>query len=375
MRILYLMNCDWMWIAQRPHRLAWELDRRYSVRVLYPRYLHRPWAKQYRTPRTADCRAVRQLPFQERFPWIRKWQKRIYRFHLRSGAPYDIVWLSSPMLTAYLPKDYQGKVVYDCMDDVAALQGSAQAARYAELCQEECLKRADLVFVSSQYLKETMEWKGVRAVLLRNGCDAETAQPPQAAGRKERYRIGYIGTIAEWFDWTAVTESLRQIPSITYELWGPVCTHLPESARIHAGGVIEHEEIRAAAESTDCLIMPFVINDITLAVDPVKLYEYIGCGKCIVASEYPEIERFRDFVYFYRTPEELTALLRSLIREGFLPKYTERQQEDFLKGNTWACRGGEIDRAIRAMQTEGRASGDDIGMGSEGCDPCGESLQ
>lgn len=218
MRILYLMNCDWMWIAQRPHRIAGELDRRYSVRVLYPRYLHRPWAKQYHTPRTADCRAVRQLPFQERFAWIRKGQKQIYRFSMGRKVNYDLVWLASPMLIAYLPEGYRGKVVYDCMDDVAALQGSAQAAQYAELCQEKCLKRADLVFVSSQYLRETLERKGVRAVLLRNGCDAEAAQPPQAAGRKDTYRIGYIGTIAEWFDWTAVTESLRQIPNITYEL-------------------------------------------------------------------------------------------------------------------------------------------------------------
>ncbi len=354
LRILYMMNCDWMWIAQRPHRIAGELDRRYSVRVLYPRYLHRPWAKQYRTPRTGDCRAVWQLPFQERSALIRRWQKRIYRLYMGRAEAYDIVWLSSPMLIAYLPEGYRGKVIYDCMDDVPALQSSSRAAEYAGLCQEKCLKRADRIFVSSQYLKDALEQRGVRTVLLRNGCDAEEPQLPQEAGRKKEYRIGYIGTIAEWFDWAAVEESLAQIPDITYALWGPVCTRLPESDRLRAEGVIEHERIRAAAESTDCLIMPFVVNNITLAVDPVKLYEYIGCGKCIVASEYPEIERFRDFVYFYRTPKELTALLQSLREKGFPPKYTRRQQEDFLRENTWSCRGDEIDRSIHQMMTSGQ---------------------
>ena len=102
--------------------------------------------------------------------------------------------------------------------------------------------------------------------------------------------------------------------------------------------------------SYDCLIMPFVVNDIVRFVDPVKLYEYIAFGKCIVSIYYPEIERFRDFVFFYRTPEEYRKLLDKLTESGFPPKYTDVQRENFLKENTWNMRYNILKKELETLE-------------------------
>ncbi len=91
--------------------------------------------------------------------------------------------------------------------------------------------------------------------------------------------------------------------------------------------------------------MPFKVNEAILAVDPVKLYEYIDFGKNILSIEYPEIERFKDFVYFYTDYESYIRQIDCLLNTASV-KYTVEHSELFLNQNTWQCRATEIARIL-----------------------------
>ncbi len=56
--------------------------------------------------------------------------------------------------------------------------------------------------------------------------------------------------------------------------------------------------------------MPFKLNDIVEAVDPVKLYEYINFNKDILTISYKEIERFSKFTYSYDGYDEFKSQLK-----------------------------------------------------------------
>ena len=157
-------------------------------------------------------------------------------------------------------------------------------------------------------------------------------------GIKKTYTIGYFGTIAEWFDFNLLENSLNIFDNVEYRLVGPNAANYIGKKRLLLEGVVQHSELGAKIKDYDALIMPFVVNDIILAVDPVKLYEYISFGKCVISVWYPEIDRFSPYVYFYRTQEEYMNLLTELIRTGFRPKYNEKQQIEFLKDNSWDAR-------------------------------------
>ena len=101
---------------------------------------------------------------------------------------------------------------------------------------------------------------------------------------------------------------------IQYHFIGPVHqTRLPSHPRIIFEGIVEHKQLYEKTKDYDCLIMPFQINEIIRAVDPVKLYEYISLGKCVISVEYEEIKRFELFVYFYRTQEEYNCINRTVV--------------------------------------------------------------
>ena len=338
-KVLYIMGIEWNWIFQRPQIFAQQLEQDYELTVVCPKqFIH---GKQQNNKLPRQLIELPQLPFQEKNKLVGWVANKIHRHKLGDLSCYDIIWVGYPLFGRYIPKDYKGTVLYDCMDNFEALYPDQRPGAIKEVMEAEkqLLHRADIVLVSSQKLKEKMltMCPGKEIDVVRNGYSSKiNVCPVGQATEKDVYTLGYIGTIAEWFDNEVVEASIASVPKIRYELIGPIAKHQQiKDQAVNYSGVIEHAKLGDRVAKIDCLIMPFIVNDIILYVDPVKLYEYIAWGKCIVASWYPEIDRFQDFVYFYHDKQEYVELLRDLVKRGFPPKYSEAQQKAFLKENTW----------------------------------------
>lgn len=341
-KMLYIMCVSWHWIYQRPHILAEQLSHGYEVTVVYPFVLSETGKK------AADTEQIRfrrlfHTPFRERNrlgEWLFVTGNRLLT--LRDVRKFDYLFLDHPVYARFIPEDYQGKVIYDCMDNHEAMCGYASYARNVRRLESFLAKRCDLLLATSETLKTKMDRLvgGPKCVLSRNGTDA-AVYPLKIPEIREHYTIGYIGTVSAWFDFALLTSTGRELSSVTYRLIGPADRIVKSDNLIYEGSV-PHDALYDRIRDCDCLIMPFQLNEITLAVDPVKLYEYIAFGKCVISIYYPEIERFRDFVYFYQSAEEFVGLVRSLSREGFPVKYSETQREAFLSRNTWEHRAREL---------------------------------
>lgn len=348
------MNVDWSWIRQRPHILAQELDEIYDVTVLYPSYITRPWRKQYKTKKTKRCIPIFQIPFEDKIPILEQIEEKIIKAKIGNIYEYEMLWFSSPVYAKYIPEDYKGLVIYDDMDDNVALQVDSVKAKRVSDGQDLLFEKADIVFVTSENLKMRLPAKvKEKAYLVRNGSCVDLIEAVQKPNpKKEKAHIGYLGTISEWFDFELIEKCIEKNKDIIFDLFGPNLVTVPKNEHIISHGIIEHSEIATALKDMDCLIMPFVLNEIVLAVDPVKLYEYIGLGKCIVSIRYPEVERFEEFVYFYEDETSFLELMRKLKDEGFPPKYNEAKQKAFLADNSWKQRIKEIRNEIISHQEE-----------------------
>ena len=348
-KMLYIMGVEWNWIFQRPHVLALALEEEYEVTVVCPKQsVH---AKHQNNPQPKKLIPLFQIPFQEKNKLLGAAAWKLHTNKLGDLSEYDIIWVGYPLFGRYIPKDYKGTVIYDCMDNFEALYPDRKEKNLRRVCEEEkkLLNRADTVFASSLKLKEKMQsiCQDKEITLIRNGYSNITMSDPEQGRKKDHYTLGYIGTISGWFDNRVIEDSLSGILEICYDLIGPVADHrMIQNERVTYSGVIEHNKLGEYVKKLDCLIMPFRINDIILYVDPVKLYEYIAWGKCIIASWYPEIDRFKDFVYFYHNEREYGELVGRLRDEGFPAKYTKDMQIRFLEDNTWDARIRTIRRFL-----------------------------
>jgi hypothetical protein len=90
-------------------------------------------------------------------------------------------------------------------------------------------------------------------------------------------------------------------------------------------------------------MLPFRVDELTRAVDPVKLYEYVALGKPILASYWPALERFAPFVTFYRDTTQLVDLVRR--RDVPAPPPAEARAA-FLGPQSWRARAEAFASAI-----------------------------
>lgn len=107
-------------------------------------------------------------------------------------------------------------------------------------------------------------------------------------------------------------------------------------------GKVEHSKLAAYAAYWDVAIIPFINCDLTLAVNPIKVYEYLQLGVPVVSSNMPEIG---DYPYtkitmnqkeFEKAIVEMSKLkVDDAVIKTFINKHTwERKFDDFWSGIT-----------------------------------------
>lgn len=350
--IFYIMGIDWDWIYQRPQIFAEALADDYQVTVLFPRSILK-WRKKeaFSLKKNIDFRVLWTFPFQEKNFFIGKLASWLNYRKTKDISKYEIVYVGYPLYARYITVDYRGKIVYDCMDNHEALYPDQKRVGKVVEQERKLITKSNLVIVSSLKLADKIKaiHACARPVIVRNAVNINDIGKIKETGIKSKYRICYIGTISEWFDYEVLTASLNELDNIEYHLIGPTLKQI-ETAGIIYDGVIVHEKLSGAIKDYDCLIMPFVLNDIVTAVDPVKLYEYVAFGKCIISVYYPEVEPFSELVYFYHSVEEYIDIVKELAGKGFPPKYSKKQQEEFLNENTWQRRYSDLKHEIELME-------------------------
>ncbi len=356
-RMLYMCHVDWNWIKQRPHFLAEHLAEEFDLRVLYAYQNRNRAGLQKRKNETLTPHPLYRLPMAGRVPAVGavadvllKWQ---FARHMRAHKP-DYVFLTYPDQLKLLPKSYTGKVIYDCMDNHVEMQRFEHLKNSFFKQEQQTLARADVVLVTSQHLMDVLTERYGRKhkdkmILVRNGYNgailpAENTQPKE----KDFFELAYFGTISHWFHFDFIQRSLEDFPNLRYKIIGPAELPLPQADRISYPGTVEHHKLFDAIQDTDCLIMPFVLNEIILAVDPVKLYEYINFNKNILTVQYDEILRFEPFVHFYTDYESFRAQIQKMMADNTL-KYNNQQREAFLQENSWSARAKTIVSAIHSL--------------------------
>lgn len=361
-KILYLSHIDWGWIKQRPQFIAEHLSAQgLECEVYYQRSRRRVSLKDL--PTTGyKATPLWKVPLKNKsrvLTYLNKViQRAILKSLIRSKKP-DVVWVTHPEFLDGLPKPLAPKLAYDCMDDVIAFYDKGGwIAEHFLASEGELLRRADYVFFSSEHLKRTVLSRATTnasALLVRNayGKDRASSQAPESYSKgsapdRPPTRIAYFGTISTWLDFPALANCCDVHSSLEIDLFGPLeppnmlLANL--SSQIKYKGVLPHSELKRTSKLYDVLIMPFMITDLIKSVDPVKLYEYIDFDRPIISVYYDEIRRFEKFVNFYRTREELAALVGQTCKT--LKKYSEKERMEFLNKNTWAERAELVKQVL-----------------------------
>lgn len=368
-RLVYLSPLPWADFAQRPHRFAEWHHAHHGSEVL--------WLDPYpsRLPQWRDLRRLRgdaRPPGQPVPEWLDVvrvpalpleplrgsaavnrllWKQVLARVATFAGSAGCELTVGKPSRLALevLRGGRFDRTVYDAMDDFPAFHAGLSARAMAAI-ERVLAREVDLVLASSHRLCSKFEAFGAHPVLARNACEPQALpQPEEAAVLRERDLVGYVGTLASWFDWDLLVGLARAHPQLRFRLIGPVLGTVPSAlpVNVELRPALAHPQAMREMARFALGLIPFQRNLLTDAVDPVKYYEYRALGIPVLATAFGEMpvhaREDSGVTLVTDVAEAARQLPRALAMSGSL-----EGARAFRLRNTWGTRFAQAGRAVPA---------------------------
>jgi uncharacterized SAM-binding protein YcdF (DUF218 family) len=238
--------------------------------------------------------------------------------------------------------------IYYCIDDLAS---SSPAAKRISRSESQLFREADLVFVTSEKLRQRASRYNDQVHLFPFGVDFVKFEQvrqssdtiPTELQQMSRPVVGYVGGLHRWVDQKLLANVVRGMPDASFVFVGPLQTETSELARapnVHLLGARPHEAVPRYIKGFDVGIVPYCSSEYTDHVYPTKLNEYLAMGIPVVATPLPEVARFNaqhgDIVGIAHDPLTFEAAIREAIRTGSA-RLTE-QRIAVARHNSWESR-------------------------------------
>ncbi len=252
--------------------------------------------------------------------------------------------------TSVLPNH---RLAYDCMDHHGGFADNTQGVLARE---EELINSADLLVVTSDWLRDEAGQHNPNCLMVRNACQYEhfSNRPSQVFKDPHgRNVIGYYGAIAEWFDFDLVEAVALRFPTHLVLLVGEDTaggqSKLQHLDNVQFVGEVSYATLPFYLYAFDVCLLPFKIIPLTLATNPVKVYEYLSAGRNVVSVDLPEMHQFGDLIRTADSTESFCDAVATALAAKPDPEMLARRQ-GFAATQTWSRRVADLSAGIDALK-------------------------
>ncbi len=147
--------------------------------------------------------------------------------------------------------------------------------------------------------------------------------------------ITYIGALyGNWFDWDLLVDTARAYPQASVAVIGDYRGQCPDALpNLHFLGLKPQSSLPAYLAHSNVAIIPWKVNEITVATSPLKLYEYLAMHVPVVVPDLPPLQNI-PAVY---QSDNREAFLRNIQIAAAAP-FDAVLVDDFLMQNSWESR-------------------------------------
>jgi len=282
------------------------------------------------------CRAARQLGFER-----------------------PILWAYVPQAEALIEQLQPSLVIYHCVDDISAHERIdtesflAAEARFAE--------RADVVLASAPELAKRMRTLSSNVLYAPNVADTamfsqalDPGATDPAVGALPAPRLLFTGAVSALkVDMRLLVELAGARPDWSVILVGPVglgdpgtdVSALSEAPNIHLIGVRAYEQLPAVLREAQVGLIPYLRNQLTDSIFPMKVYEYLAAGLPVVATPLPALQGVTEIAMAPDAAGFVEAIEHELAKDT--PE-RRRERSAAASAHSWDERMLEIAAAIEA---------------------------
>lgn len=258
--------------------------------------------------------------------------------------------------------------IYQSVDNISH---SSYVNKHGPRLEEEYIRKADFTVVTSSELQRLKSEISEDVFLLPNAANisifqravTENLEKPEEisalpSGKKV---ICYMGNICHRLDYELLIKVATSHPDKILLMVGPFANELFRTSgladlpNVRFTGRKMMDDLPPYVKYSHCCIIPFLCNELTKSIYPLKINEYLAAGKPVVSTNFSrDIASFSEVAYISNTADEFVANIDLAINDDSEEKITERM--NFTSGNTWEARALDFMKIMDEYIGEGEVT-------------------
>lgn len=228
--------------------------------------------------------------------------------------------------------------------------------------EDSLLKMTDIVIATSEKLHDRLARKHKFVIYSPNGVDFELFQqalkkPKHLSDLEKipRPRIGYVGAINKKVDIYLLYHLATKYPKWSIVMVGPeralgkkedaLKKKLKDLNNVFFLGFKPSVDIPYYIEGLDICLICYKMGGWVPYIYPLKLHEYLACGKPTVGSSIDSLIKFRHIIGIADTPEEWEFEIKAGLAEN--DSFLVERRIRIARENSWDARIEKISKAIQ----------------------------
>lgn len=185
---------------------------------------------------------------------------------------------------------------------------------------------------------------GVKDVYFSSQSGSRTAA--SVMGKYKTPVVGFFGSVSPCLDFKLLEKVAAACPDLSFVFIGPIeadITLLSSYENVSFLGMVPDSEIGNYAEWVDVAMAPFLVNNLTVSLNPLTLLDYVACGLPIVSTNLPEVARYHEHVYNAANADEFVTSLRAAVVDSPLRREARRE---IAGRQSWRSRAELVGRQL-----------------------------
>jgi glycosyltransferase involved in cell wall biosynthesis len=266
--------------------------------------------------------------------------------------------------------------VYQCVDDI---RQAPYISKHGTRLEESHVRSADFTIATASALVQKLRKFSSEIFLLPNAANTvmfnaavkmDLRKPKEFDGIPEGKKvIVYIGNLCQRLDYDLIKKIAEAHPDKHLLLIGPHSikpggkgfyfdnNSISALDNVTLVGARKLEELPAYLQHAHCGIIPFLCNDLTKSIYPLKVNEYLSAGLPVVSTAFSDdILSFREVVRIAENHQQFVYAIDKVIEENSHARKIERMM--FSASNSWEARAyGFIELVVEFLKHHDRRTG------------------
>lgn len=273
-----------------------------------------------------------------------------------------VFWSYNPMFVDFIGRLNEKLFIFDAVDNWTEHPNYLRMMSKKKILNKYKIiaEKADIIFTVSEQLLDFFQKLGRTKDIywIPNGVNFDHFNDPSKIKIENELSnftkpiIGYLGTIEHRVDLDLIALIAKEHKDKEIVLCGPIWPKVKKDFKkklghlenVHTLGRVEFEKAPSYVNKFDVAIIPHKINDFVNSMNPMKLYDYLACGKPVVSTAGAGMDMFKNLIYIAGSQGEFSQMINKAI-ENNSPEL-ESTRKSAVKEHSWRSRADKMTEII-----------------------------